>query len=43
MPKFMTDNRFYTTAASRITKRYVDGAYTVALAAERFTAEGGAG
>lgn len=40
--RFMTDNRFYTTAASRITKRYVDGAYTVALAAERFTAEGGA-
>ena len=41
--RFMTDNRFYTTAASRITKRYADGAYTVALAAERFTAEGGAG
>ena len=40
--RFMTDNRFYTTAASRITKRYVEGAYTVALAAERFTAEGGA-
>ena len=40
--RFMTDNRFYTTAASRITKRYADGAYTVALAAERFTAEGGA-
>ena len=40
--RFMTDNRFYTTAASRITKRFVDGAYTVALAAEWFTAEGGA-
>ena len=40
--RFMTDNRFYTTAASRITKRYVDGAYTVELAAKRFTAEGGA-
>lgn len=40
--RFMTDNRFYTTAASRITKPFVDDAYTVELAAERFTAEGGA-
>ncbi len=40
--RFMTDNRFYTTAASRITRRYVDGAYTVALAAERFSSDGGA-
>lgn len=40
--RFMTDNRFYTTAASRITKRFCDGAYTVALAAERFSSDGGA-
>ena len=40
--RFMTDNRFYTTAASRITRRFVDGAYTVALAAERFSTDGGA-
>ena len=40
--RFMTDNRFYTTAASRITRRFVDGAYTVALAAKRFSTDGGA-
>ena len=40
--RFMTDNRFYTTAASRITRRFVDGAYTVALAAKGFSTDGGA-
>ena len=40
--RFMTDNRFYTTAASRVTRRFCDGAYTVALAAERFSSDGGA-
>lgn len=40
--RFMSDNRFYTTAASRITRRFTDGAYTAALAAERFSADGGA-
>ena len=40
--RFMSDNRFYTTAASRITRRFVDGAYTAALAAERFVTDGGA-
>lgn len=39
--RFMSDNRFYTTAASRITRRFVDGAYTVELAAERFSYDGG--
>ncbi len=40
--RFMTDNRFYTTAASRVTRRFCDGAYTVALAAKRFSSDGGA-
>ena len=40
--RFMSDNRFYTTAASRITRRFADGAYTAALAAERFSLDGGA-
>ena len=31
--RFMSDNRFYTTPASRITKGWYDGAYTVDLAA----------
>ena len=40
--RFFSDNRFYTTAASRITRRFVDGAYTVALAAKGFSTDGGA-
>ncbi|WP_407383466.1 ABC transporter ATP-binding protein [Ruminococcus sp.] len=40
--RFMSDNRFYTTAASRITRRRYDGAYTVARAAALMKRNGGA-
>lgn len=40
--RFMSDNRFYTTAASRITRGRADGAYTVERAAKMLSAEGGA-
>ena len=40
--RFMSDNRFYTTAASRITRRICDGAYTVPLAAAMLRQNGGA-
>ena len=39
--RFMSDNRFYTTAASRITRRFTDGAYTAERAAGMLTAQGG--
>lgn len=38
---FMSDNRFYTTAASRITRRFFDGGYTAERAAERLMQNGG--
>ena len=38
---FFSDNRFYTTAASRMTRRFVDGAYTVERAARLLCGNGG--
>lgn len=40
--RFMSGNRFYTTAASRITRRQYDGAYTADLAARLIEENGGA-
>ena len=40
--RFMSENRFYTTAASRITRRRYDGAYTVERAAALIGRNGGA-
>ena len=40
--RFMSENRFYTTAASRITRRRYDGAYTAQRAAELIRRNGGA-
>ena len=39
--RFMSDNRFYTTAASRITRRCFDGGYTANHAAELILQSGG--
>ena len=39
--RFMSDNRFYTTAASRITRRRFDGAYTVERAVRLMELNGG--
>lgn len=39
--RFMGDNRFYTTAASRITRRFFDGGYTDRRAAELILKSGG--
>ena len=39
---FMSGNRFYTTAASRITRRHYDGAYTAERAARLIQLNGGA-
>lgn len=40
--RFMTDNRFYTTAIARMTKGYYDGAYTVQRALQLTQLNGGA-
>ena len=39
--RFLSDNRFYTTAASRITRRVYDGAYTAERAARLMRENGG--
>lgn len=39
--RFLYDNRFYTTAASRITRRRYEDAYTVERAVERIRSGGG--
>lgn len=40
--RFMSENRFYTTAASRMTRRRYDGAYTVERAVRLIEENGGA-
>ena len=39
--RFLYDNRFYTTAASRITRRRYEDTYTVERAVERLRSGGG--